>query len=186
MRLRLHGYTDLPPGTIAALVTYLEMRKAPELRSVTRDGWSLVPLAGDIGRYREIFRRVGEPWLWFSRLIMSDDDLRAILNDARVQALALHADGRDIGLLELDFRKNGECELSFFGVAPEAIGQGWGRVLMNEAIRRAFKAPIERLWVHTCTADHPRALGFYIRSGFRPYKRAVEIARTLVSRVISR
>lgn len=176
MRLRLHGYTDLPAGTIAALVTYLEMRQRPALPAVTRDGWSLASLAGDVPRYRTLFRRVGEPWLWFSRLIMSDDGLRAILDDPRVQALALHVDGRDIGLLELDFRKSGECELAFFGVAPEAIGQGWGRVLMSEAIRRAWEAPIGRLWVHTCTIDHPRALGFYIRSGFRPYKRAVEIA----------
>jgi hypothetical protein len=47
---------------------------------------------------------------------------------------------------------------------------------MNEAVRRAFAAPIGRLWVHTCSLDHPRALGFYLRSGFKPYKRAVEIA----------
>jgi hypothetical protein len=47
---------------------------------------------------------------------------------------------------------------------------------MQEAIGRAWEQPIERLWVHTCTLDHPRALGFYMRSGFRPYKRAVEIA----------
>ena len=66
--------------------------------------------------------------------------------------------------------------MSFFGLVPEAIGQGWGRLLMAEALRRAWERPIDRLWVHTCTLDHPRALGFYMRSGFRPYKRAVEIA----------
>jgi hypothetical protein len=30
--------------------------------------------------------------------------------------------------------------------------------------------------VHTCTLDHPAALGFYIRSGFRPFKRQLELS----------
>jgi ribosomal protein S18 acetylase RimI-like enzyme len=127
-------------------------------------------------RYRRLFRGVGEPWLWFTRLVMSDESLRSIIDDPRVQALALQIGGRDMGLLELDFRNAGECELSFFGVVPAVIGQGWGEVLMGEVLRRAFERPVKRLWVHTCTLDHPRALGFYMRSGFRPYRRAVEIA----------
>jgi GNAT superfamily N-acetyltransferase len=176
MTRRLNGYTDLPAGTIAAVVTYLEMRAAPPLAAVQREGWSLAPLAGEPARYRELFRHVGEPWLWFSRLAMGETALLRILDDPDVQALALHADGRDIGLLELDFRTRGECELAFFGLVPDALGQGWARVLMNEAVRRAFAAPIARFWVHTCSLDHPRALGFYLRSGFKPYKRAVEIA----------
>jgi GNAT superfamily N-acetyltransferase len=176
MKFRLAGYTDLPSGTIAAVVTYLEMRQPPPMAAAEQSGWSLVPLAGDEARYRALFRRVGEPWLWFSRLIMSDDMLRAIVGHPLVQAFALHVDGKDIGLLELDFRERSQCELSFFGLVPEAVGAGWGKVLMAEALHRAWAEPISRLWVHTCSLDHPRALEFYIRSGFRPYKRAVEIA----------
>ena len=176
MRHRLNGITDLPPGTIATIVTYLEMREMPLGCPSARNEWSLAPLSGDTARYRHVFRRVGEPWLWFTRLIMSDADLGSIIDHPGVEAFALHVEGEDVGLLELDFRRAGECELSFFGLVPEVIGQGWGRLLMQEALRRAWKQPIERLWVHTCTLDHPRALGFYVRSGFRPYKRAVEIA----------
>jgi hypothetical protein len=47
---------------------------------------------------------------------------------------------------------------------------------MNRAIERAWARPIHRFWVHTCTLDHPGALGFYIRSGFKPYARRVEVA----------
>ena len=176
MKHRLNGITDLPPGTIATIVTYLEMLTPPPGGPTTGEGWSLAPLSGDMARYRDVFRRVGEPWLWFTRLIMSDDVLRAIVDHPHVQAFALQAEGADLGLLELDFRQPKECELSFFGLVPSAIGHGWGRLLMQEAMRRAWEEPIERLWVHTCTLDHPRALGFYMRSGFRPYKRAVEIA----------
>jgi GNAT superfamily N-acetyltransferase len=181
MGLPLNGYVDLPPGKIAAIVTYLEMRQRPVLAPpvsapVSREGWSLEPLRDDLARYRDLFRRVGEPWLWFSRLVMSEDALRRILDDPRVAALALRAADRDIGLLELDFRSTEQCELAYFGLVPDTIGAGWGRVLMHEALRRAWAQPIRRLWVHTCTLDHPRALGFYMRSGFRPYRRSVEIA----------
>jgi hypothetical protein len=47
---------------------------------------------------------------------------------------------------------------------------------MNRALKRAWARPIRRFWVHTCTLDHPSALGFYKRSGFRPFRRQVEIA----------
>ena len=89
---------------------------------------------------------------------------------------ALREGARDIGLLELDFRQAGECELAFFGLVAESIGTGAGRFMMDEAIRLAWSTPIERFFVHTCTLDHPSAVPFYIRAGFNPYKRAIEIA----------
>ena len=60
-------------------------------------------------------------------------------------------------------------------VARGRAGKGLGRALMDESIRRAWVKPISRYWVHTCTFDAPQALPFYIRSGFTPYARMVEI-----------
>ena len=174
--LNLNGYTDIPAGKIAAVVTYLEMRTRPRLRRLPKDGLSLERISGDLDRYRHLFQKVGEPWMWFSRVVMDADALRAILRDPRVESWALVRGNGDIGLLELDFRLEGECELSYFGLIPEAIGQGAGRFLMNEAVRRAFRRGIRRLFVHTCSLDHPGALDFYRRSGFVPYRRAIEVA----------
>ncbi|MDE2305501.1 MAG: GNAT family N-acetyltransferase, partial [Gammaproteobacteria bacterium] len=126
--------------------------------------------------YRELFARIGTPWLWFSRLRMPPEELRAIITHPDVEIHAFAIDGRDEGLLELDFRESGECELAFFGVTAAAQGTGAGRLLMNRAIERAWARPIGRFWVHTCTLDHPAALGFYLRSGFRAYARRVEVA----------
>lgn len=176
MELNLSGYTDLPPGKIASIVTYLEMREAPALSpSPVPDGWSLQRLTGDRDRYRALFRRIGEPWLWFSRIAISDDELAAILGDPKVEVYALNNGAADIGLLELDFRVDGEAELGFLGLVPGTIGKGAGRFLMNEAISRVFDRPIGRFFVHTCTLDHPAALDFYRRSGFVAYKRAIEV-----------
>ena len=123
-----------------------------------------------------LFRRTGEDWLWFSRLAMTDDALRAIIHDLAVEVYPLMVGEQEAGLLELDFRVAGECELSYFGLLPAFIGSGAGRWLMNRAIARAWSRPIRRFWVHTCTFDHPSAVAFYQRSGFAPFRRQIEIA----------
>jgi GNAT superfamily N-acetyltransferase len=171
------GYHPLPPGHLANLVTCLEMTARPALRpapempdlSLERMG------AGDTERFRRLFTAVGRDMLWFSRLIMSDDALAAIIGDPKVESFALVRDGQDVGLLELDFRSQGECELSFFGVVPSEVGKATGRWLMNAAVTRAWDQPISRFWVHTCHFDHPHALAFYQRSGFRLYQLMVEV-----------
>ena len=119
---------------------------------------------------------VGEPWLWFGRAVMTDAEVGEILLHPDIEAYALVADGVDIGLLELDFRLENEVELAYFGLVPGTTGKGIGRSLMDQAIRRAFMRPVRRFFVHTCSLDHPSAVPFYVRSGFRPYKRAVEFA----------
>jgi GNAT superfamily N-acetyltransferase len=171
------GYHTLPPGCLANVVTCLEMTERPPPRPApAADGLSLARMgAADTARYRALFGRIGQDIMWFSRLIIPDQALAAIIGDPKVHSLALVRNGADIGLLEIDFRIAGECELSFFGLVPAAVGSGLGRFLMNEALARAWSQPISRFWVHTCSFDHPAALGFYQRSGFRPYRVMVEV-----------
>jgi GNAT superfamily N-acetyltransferase len=107
---------------------------------------------------------------------MSDADLAAIIHAPLVEVYALVQDGRDEGLLELDFRGPGQCELAFFGVTAKLIGSGAGSWLMNRALELMWARQVARVWVHTCTLDHPAALAFYRRAGFRPFRRQVEIA----------
>ena len=167
----------LPPGWIAEVVTYLEMRAPPPSRAEPASGGMAVQrIHPDAAGFRQRFRRVGEPWLWASRLRLDDGALTAILASEAVEIYDLMIGPDTIGLLELDFRQDRACELTYFGVVPEAVGIGAGRFLMNRAIERAWgRAPhIGRFWVHTCTNDHPDALAFYIRSGFVPYARGVE------------
>ena len=173
----LDGYTDVPAGKSAAVVTSLEMTARPAAgRDPAQPDLSLELVAApNVDFYRDLYRRVGADWLWVSRLAMPDATLAAIIQDRKVEVHAVMRDGRAEGLLELDFRQEGECELAFFGLTEAIIGQGAGRWLMNRAIDRAWSQPIGRFWVHTCSVDHPLALGFYMRSGFVPFRRQVEV-----------
>jgi GNAT superfamily N-acetyltransferase len=161
---------------LATIVTTLEMTRRPPLRPLPASPLRLVRWGlPDPVKYRTLFRRVGGPWLWYSRLAMEDIALTAIIHDPRVQVYAaVDRAGIEIGLLELDLRHAGACELSYFGLVPELAGQGHGRWLMAEAMVRAWSPGVTRVRVNTCTLDHPSALNFYRAQGFEAVQRTIE------------
>jgi ribosomal protein S18 acetylase RimI-like enzyme len=172
-----NGYYELPIGKLANVATRLEMRALPsrDLTPLPAD-LTLEPAAtGNLAAYRGLFRAVGEDLLWFSRLLMSDEKLLHVLANPDTRSFTLKRRGSVIGILELSFRDAPDCELSFFGLVPSEVGNGTGRALIDEAIRRAFEKPVSRFWLSTCTLDHPKALSFYRKAGFTPYARFVEI-----------
>ena len=168
------SYEAVPDGELAAVVTYLEMLEPPatEVPPSTLQLRHVASPAAD--QYRALFRKVGSPWLWFSRLVMDDDQLEAIIRDPGVELFEVAAVEAVVGMIELDFREAGECELAFIGLVPGLAGQGHGRWLLAEAIQRAWRDGVIRVHVHTCSLDHPAALSAYRRAGFTPNKRAVE------------
>jgi GNAT superfamily N-acetyltransferase len=171
------GYSDIPKGKIAAVVTHLEMTERPTFPPGPSGAWTLRRVqAPDLNWYRDLYRRVGEEWLWLSRLQLADIELAAIVQSPAVELYALVDQECDEGLLDLDFRTAGQCELVYFGVTAKLFGSGAGRWLMNRALELAWSRPITRVWVHTCTFDHPAALAFYQRAGFRAFRRQIEIA----------
>ncbi|MFM9976878.1 MAG: GNAT family N-acetyltransferase [Sphingomonadaceae bacterium] len=170
------GLIPVPPGHVAAIVTHLEMRTRPAMRPPQSPSLTLVRWTAPApDAYRALFKRVGAPWLWFSRLLLSDAALGAIIGHADVEVHVVRDPaGDDVGLVELDFRLAPDCEISFFGLIPECAGAGHGRWMMAETLALAWRPGIERVWVHTCTLDHASALGFYRAQGFVAYARSVE------------
>lgn len=170
------GHSDVPAGKLAAIVTHVEMTARPSPRADPVGAWSVRHVeTPPLDWYRDLYRRVGEDWLWTSRMRMPDAELSAIIQSPSVEIHALSHEGRDEGLLEMDFREPGQCEIVSFGLTAKLVGTGAGRWLMNRAQEIAWSHPITRLWLHTCTLDHPAALAFYQRSGFRPFRRQVEV-----------
>ena len=170
------GLTPVPPGQLATVVTTLEMRARPLPRPLPPLPLRLVRWpAPDPDRYRALFRRVGERWLWFSRLTLPDPDLLRIIADPAVEVYAaVDRQGIEVGMLELDRRQAGACEIGYFALVPDLAGRGLGRWLMAEALARAWTPRIERVWLHTCTLDHPSALNFYRAQGFTAIARTIE------------
>jgi GNAT superfamily N-acetyltransferase len=74
-------------------------------------------------------------------------------------------------MAELDFRKDGTCNIAYFGLMPEALGKHLGYFFLYHVCQNAWARPISRLTVNTCTLDHPRALPLYQRIGFTAFSR---------------
>jgi GNAT superfamily N-acetyltransferase len=172
-----NGYTDVAPGKIAAVVTYVEMLERPPFVAATAQGVSLRRVENpELDWYRDIYRKAGAEWLWFSRLEMTGEQAMQVLKRPTTELYIAEQNGAEIGMAELDRSKSPDVEIKSFGLFREAIGKGLGRAFMALLLERAWKGEASRVWLHTCTLDSPAALTFYRKCGFRPYKRGIEIA----------
>ncbi|UAK25141.1 GNAT family N-acetyltransferase [Sphingomonas nostoxanthinifaciens] len=170
------GLIPVGADQLATVVTTLAMTERPRPRPLPAAPLRLVhwrqPTAD---AYRALFRRVGQRWLWFSRLLLDDAALCAVIHDP---AVAVHAvldrQGIEVGLLELDFRQSDVCAIAYLALVPELTGRGHGRWLMAHALALGWRAGVTQLSVRTGSLDHPSALGFYRAQGFVPARRHVE------------
>ncbi|HXC30671.1 MAG TPA: GNAT family N-acetyltransferase [Stellaceae bacterium] len=155
-------------------VTYLEMFERPVARSLPAPLGKLALMRAEdcsVAFYRYLYNTVGEKWVWYTRREWGDAALAAEIQKPTTEIFVLYVGGVPAGYFELDAAQPRETLLSYFGLMPDFIGRRLGPFLLNAAIEQAWSRPIERLWVHTCTFDHPRALPLYQRAGFVVYAR---------------
>jgi GNAT superfamily N-acetyltransferase len=157
---------------VDVIVCYLEMFECPD-RTVPspREGLTVVHAKKPtVGYYRFIYEAVGADYHWFSRRIMSDQELTDLIHDPLVEVHVLYVDGTPAGYVEIDRRQPNEVEIPQFGLTADFIGQGLGKWFLRWTIERIFSYGIGRLWLHTCSLDHPIALENYKKAGFVEYK----------------
>ncbi len=126
-----------------------------------------------ISFYRYLYNTVGEAYDWFDRRALNDVQLAAIIQHPLVEVHVLFVQGVPAGYAELDRREAGEIELAYFGLLPEFVGRGVGLVFLQWAVAQAWSYQPQRVWVHTCSLDHPNALAVYQKAGFRLYQTEV-------------
>jgi len=122
-----------------------------------------------ISFYRYLYNTIGREWFWYERRVMDDATLAACVQDDAVAVYVLYVGGVPAGMAEIDARDPRDIELAYIGLMPEFIGRGLGRYLVDWAIDAAWDREPDRIWIHTCTLDHPAALPLYQKAGFTPY-----------------
>jgi GNAT superfamily N-acetyltransferase len=123
-----------------------------------------------------LYREVGGPWAWTDLLVWSVEDWAKVACRAEFHTWIATLNGDEVGYFEIEQQEGGDVEIVHFGLLAGLIGRGLGRAMLHEAIRLAWELPgTRRVWVHTCTEDHPCALPNYRRRGFELYK--TEIGR---------
>jgi len=166
------------PRRIETVVTYLEMKAPPPLRPSHQPPHKLALLrvgAPSVPFYRYLYGTVGEPWFWYERRQLSDGELAATIRAEGIELTVLYAEGEPAGYIEMDYRDKANVCLAYFGLFPQFIGKGLGGFLLARTVDEAWRRGPGRLWLHTCTLDHPRALRLYQRTGFVPYKQETKV-----------
>ncbi len=127
---------------------------------------------------RFLYQLVGENWQWHDKLVWASEDWENYAERPELRTFVAYWHGSVAGYFELSL-KNQEVKIEYFGLSPDFIGKGLGGFLLSEAIRLARAWSLKRIWVHTCSDDHPSALMNYQKRGFRLYKTTNEAAPTV-------
>ena len=153
--------------------TYLEMSSPGELRPATVAGPT--PHISRLEQctasfFRFLYQQVGQAYHWTDRLRWSDDMVRDHLDTPGVSIWLMSWKEEPAGYFELLEHGDGSVEIAYFGLLPDFIGRGWGKYLLSRAVESAWQLEPTRVWLHTCTLDHPAALPNYLKRGFRPVR----------------
>lgn len=171
--------------TVDYTITYLEMLERP--------GYPRPHLFGRIPSalihaeappnwyFLMLYDAVGRDYEWVDRHEQPEAELSAFVQSDKVQLYTFLRNGWPQGFFMLDSREEARCDIAYFGLVREAVGQGLGTWLLETAIHMAWDVPgTERVTLNTCTLDHPRALALYQKHGFKAF------AQESLSRVLTR
>ena len=150
---------------------YLEINSINELKAkrTLSDDFTLSEAEKskfDLNKF--FYKQIGKKHQWIDRLIWQDKNWIEYVSNKNLKTFILQKNNDFVGYFELLFNKN-ECEIAYFGILEEFIGKGYGGFLLSEAIRIGFKNA-NRIWVHTCSLDHPNAIENYKSRGMRVFK----------------
>jgi ribosomal protein S18 acetylase RimI-like enzyme len=156
--------------------TYLEMRSPGDLRPARplHEPPRLERIQACPGSFfRYLYAEVGRRHHWTDLISWTDAQVRGYLDDPAVSLWLLTSGAAPAGYFELREHDDRSIEIAYFGLLPEFVGRGWGGHLLTRAVETAWEMKPDRVWLHTCTLDHPAALPNYRQRGFRVVREEV-------------
>ena len=166
--------------------TYLELAADAPLRRPARarpdyEVRQAVAVSPEFSRF--LYASVGWRWNWSRRLPWSYAEWRKYLSRDKLETWVAYVEGVPAGYFELRIEPTASregAEIVQFGLLPAFVGRALGGHLLCDAVARGREVGTGRVWLHTCTEDHPHALANYRARGFVPFKVAEETEEVLV------
>jgi GNAT superfamily N-acetyltransferase len=157
---------------------YLEMTAPTDLRparasTVALDLIQALVPCPELNRF--FYTAVGGDWFWTDRLPWTYEEWLRYLDRPELETWTAWRSGSPAGYFELERLPATGVEIVYFGILPQFIGQGLGGRLLTAAVERAWQLKPHRVWLHTCTLDHPKALANYRARGFRLYREETKV-----------
>ena len=155
-------------------IWHLELtRKEQFVPSVGSKGMELQEV-NDAAINARFYRAVGSSWNWTDRLSWTDDQWAEWVNRQDLKTWLSYFSDEEAGFVEIEIQEAGSVEIVYFGLLPSMIGKGLGSAMLTLAVKEAWKIEgTRRVWLHTCSEDHPHALANYEKRGFRVFRTEV-------------
>ena len=153
---------------------FLELTDLKNLKtnSIKKNKYSVKKIKPDFQLNKFFYKQVGKKHRWIDRLSWSDEKWINFTSNKNLETYVISETEDLVGFFELLHNPElKETEISYFGLLEEYIGKGIGGYALSEAIKKSFERDIKRVWLHTCTLDHPNALKNYIARGMTVFKR---------------
>ena len=153
---------------------FLELKDLKNLKtnSINEKKYLVKKIKPDFQLNKFFYKQVGKKHRWIDRLSWSDGKWINYISNKNLETYIISESDELAGFFELLYNPElKETEISYFGLLEEYIGKGIGGYALSEAIRKSFEKKIRRVWLHTCTLDHPNALKNYIARGMTVFKR---------------
>ncbi|PWJ39299.1 GNAT family N-acetyltransferase [Sediminitomix flava] len=158
-------------------IYYLEMHAASELNAKTdAKGLEIRECVVKQFQYNKfLYQLIGGIWDWTDKLSESDEEWKAYAEADNLRTWVAYQEGSPAGYFELQMQEEGNVEIRYFGLAEKFLGKGLGGFFLSEALKKAWEwEGAKRVWVHTCSLDHPSALNNYKARGMKLYKTEIE------------
>lgn len=120
-----------------------------------------------------LYGLVGSKWAWIDKLQWSDEEWQNYVNNPDLMTFVGYHCGSVAGYFEL-VKVGSEFEITYLGLVNEFIGKGLGGQMLNHAIKRGFDSGASRIWLTTCSRDHPASIPNYLSRGMKVYKTETE------------
>ena len=153
---------------------FLELRDIKKLKfnSSKENKFLIKKIKPDFQLNKFFYKQVGKKHRWIDRLSWTDEKWINFISNKNLETYVISESDDLIGFFELLYNPDlNETEISYFGLLEEYIGKGIGGYALSEAIKKSFEKNIKRVWLHTCTLDHPNALKNYIARGMKVFKK---------------
>ena len=109
---------------------------------------------------------VGHPWRWGGRKGWGESEWASYVSRSGFEMWVAYRSGTPVGYFELLMHDGDDVEVLTFGLASRFIGQGLGGPLLTAAVDRAWDMGAAKVWLGTCSHDHPHAKNNYLARGF--------------------
>ena len=153
---------------------FLELKDLKNLKtnSINEKKYLVKKIKPDFQLNKFFYKQVGKKHRWIDRLSWSDGKWINYISNKNLETYIISESDELVGFFELLYNPElKETEISYFGLLEEFIGKGIGGYALSVAIKKSFEKNIRRVWLHTCTLDHPNALKNYIARGMTVFKK---------------